>query len=238
MAIATNGGHVSRALDFFHSQGKYFILGGTQPWDDDSSPDTPNVTDFKLRDVIGLKKVDNTYLVVPDENGSIQYRTQNWRIVTESVKTTVGTTGVTSGSTVVPVASVAGLTVGSKVRVAELYDATINSISGNLLTLSVAAPTAIAAGKPVIGGAIVEGAKYVYVECYLNYDEFPLATYRQIGLCTGVTPDTENILLSKDYSAGSADEFTSLGILEVLDNRVPSTRDAAQRELLSLIIEM
>ena len=237
MAIAVNGGHVARALDFYHTIGKYFIIGGTTPWEDESTPDTPTVNDFRLRDVVGLKRVDNAYLVVPDTNGSIQYRNQNWRIVTESVITTVSSAGVTAAATVVPVASVAGLTVGSKIRVGNIYEGTITSISGLLLTLDTPAPQDIAAGNTVLGGALVEGARYVYLDCYLNYDQFPLVTYRQIGLCTGVTPNTEDILKDGSYTLSGASEYTSLGNLEILDNRVPNTRDINQREMLSLIIE-
>lgn len=237
MAIATNGGHVSRAIDFYNAIGKYFIIGGTTPWDDESAPDTPQVTDFKLRDVVALKKVDNAYLVVPDENGSIQYRSQNWRTVLERVETVVGSSGVSNDSKVVPVESVAGLTVGSKVRIHNLYEGTITSISGLSITLDTPAPDIIPAGSTVLAGAMVEGAKYVYVECYLNYDEFPLVTYRQIGLCTGVLPNTADILKAAAYTTSLADEYSSLGTLEILDNRVPSTRDISQRELLSLIVE-
>lgn len=237
MAIAVNGGHVSRALDFYHAVGKYFIIGGTTPWEDEATPDTPNVTDFKLIDVVGLKKVDNTHLVIPDPSGTIHYRNQNWKIVSESINTTVSATGVTANATVVPVTSVAGLVVGSKLRIANLYEGTITSISGLLVTLDTPAPTDIPSGSSVVGGAIVEGAKYVYVDCYLNYDQFPLVTYRQIGLCSGVTPNTSDVLKAAAYTLNGTNEYTSLGILEILDNRVPSTRDISQRELLSLIIE-
>lgn len=238
MAIALNGGHVARALDFYNKPGKYFIIGGTTPWESESAPTTPNPTDFKLVDVVGLKKVDNTHLVIPDPNGTIKYRDTSWKIVPESISTLVTSSGVTINSTAVPVASVEGLNVGSKVRIADTYEGKITSISGLILTLDTAAPVAISAGSKVLGGAAVEGAKYVYVDCYLEYNKFPLITYRQIGLCTGVTPD-EDILLSEAYvsSYPQYSVYTSLGILEILDNRVPSTRDSSQRELLSLIIE-
>lgn len=237
MAIAVNGGHVSRALDFYKSVGKYFIIGGTQSWDDETAPPAPSVSDYKLNDVIGLKKVDNIHLVVPDEKGTIQYRSQNWRIVSDHVRTTVSSAGVTLGSTVVPVTSVAGLTEGAKLRINNAYEGTIQSISGLLLTLDTPAPVQVPSGSPVLGGAMVEGAKYVYVDCYLNYDEFPLATYRQIGLCTGVLPNDRDVLRSAIYTNGGVNEYTDLGNLEILDNRAPSPRDSNQREQLSLIIE-
>lgn len=237
MAIAVNGGHVSRALEFYRAAGKYFIIGGTRPWDDETHPPAPNVEDFRLIDVVGLKRVDNTHLVVPDENGTIQYRNQNWRIVQDRIETTIGSSGVTSGSTVISVVDVAGLVEGSKVRVNNLYEGTIISKSGLLLTLDTPAPEDIPAYSPVLAGALVEGAKYVYTDCYLNYDEFPIVTYRQVGLCTGVTPNSEDILLSSSNQGVTKDEYSSLGVLEILDNRLPSTRDINQREMLSLIVE-
>jgi len=237
IAIAVNGGHVSRAIDFYNKAGKYFIIGGTTPWSNEASPDVPNISDFKLMNVVGLKKVDNTYMVIPDDAGTINYRNQNWKIVPLEINTNVGASGVSSGSLVVTVTSLAGLVVGSKIRVNNIYDARIVSISSNSLTLDTPAPVAIVAGSPVLGGAHPEGAKYVYVESYLNYDDFPLVTYRQLGLCSGVTPNTDDILLSAAYAATGNNEYTSLGTLEILDNRVPSTRDANQRELVSIILE-
>ena len=237
MAIATNSGHIARALDFYNTPGKYFIIGGTTPWENESAPPAPEVSEFKLRDVVGLKKVDNVHMVIPHPSGSIQYRDQNWKIVSSKVNTTVSDPGVLMGETVIPVASVAGLVEGAKVRINNSYEATILSTAGMMITLDTPAPADIPAGSPVLGGALVEGAKYVYVDCYLNYDEFPLVTYRQIGLCTLVTPESENVLKSAAYSIGGNDEYTSLGILEVLDNRIPAARDISQRELLSLIVE-
>lgn len=237
MAIATNGGHIARALDFYNTAGKYFIIGGTQPWEDESNPPAPSVVDFKLTDVVGLKRVDNTHLVIPHPDGSIQYRDQNWKIVTAKVNTTVTDPGVMKGESIIPVASVAGLVEGAKVRINNDYEATIISTAGNMITVDTPAPTDLTVGSTILGGALVEGAKYVYVDCYLNYDEFPLVTYRQIGLCTGVTPGTENVLVSAPYAIGGKDEYNSLGILEVLDNRIPAARDISQREMLSLIVE-
>lgn len=237
MAIAVNGGHVSRALDFYENTSKYFIIGGTTAWEEEDAPPAPAVTDFKLVNVVGLQKATNTYLVVPDEAGTIQYRTQNWRIVPAEISTTVASAGVSLGVNVVPVASVAGLTIGAKIRVNNSYEGKITSIAGSLVTIDTPAPAAIPVGSPVLAGAQVEGAKYVYVETYLNYDEFPLVTYRQLGLSTGVAPNTANTLLAAAYSPTSVDQFTSLGILEVLDNRMPATRDINQREQLSLILE-
>ena len=239
MAIATNGGHTARAVDFMNSAGKYFAVGGTQPWEDETSPTTPQVTDFSLIDIVALKKVDHAYLVIPSENGTITYRGQNWKIVPNTFSTT--TTGpVTSGSYTIPLANVQGLVQGSKVRVAGAYEFTIaQEVTGNTVTLDQAIPTNLPTGTTVMGGALVEGSKYVYLDCTLEGDVFPICTYRQIGLYSGVQTNVSNddILESASYSSSNHDEWTNLGMLEIIDNRIPATRTADSSELLSLIIE-
>lgn len=241
MAIAVNGGHVSRALDFYDRESKYLIIGGSKPWDDEPSPDLPKVTDFKLRDVIGLKKVDNTFLVVPDnEKGTIIYRDQKWRVIPKEINTVVGEGGINNRSDTFTLDSVAGLSVGSRIRINNLYEGIITEMNGNNVTLDTVAPASIESNSPVIGGALVEGAKYVYVEGYLEYDRFPLQTYRQLGLCTGVVPSdpsVTDILRSAEFNPSGVDEYSSLGILEILDNRSPIPRDINMRELVSIIIE-
>ena len=77
-------------------------------------------------------------------------------------------------------------------------------------------------------------ARWVYIECTLNYDEIPLGVYRQVGVlselgkASGVA-DTKNAL--------AASEVASQGHLLVVDNRIPTTRQKYQRETLSFIIE-
>lgn len=92
MAIATTSAHVSRALDFFNkSDHIFFAIGRTTPWPNDSDDNTEMEANFQppaedieataLDDVIGYKKVESIYLVVPDENGEIVYDEQRWRVV-------------------------------------------------------------------------------------------------------------------------------------------------------------
>lgn len=243
IAISTLQGHVNRAIDFYKSAGKYIIIGGTTPWADDSSPDLPNELDYKLKDVVALKKVDDIKLVVPDENGTISYRQSRWRSVSERIDT-ITTGSVSSGNTVIPVASVAGLVPGTKIRVDNSYECKIISTEGLLVTVDTPAPKDISSGSSILGGALVEGAKYVYLVAYLEYGTFPVTkkdgtkySYRQVGLCTGVTPNTPDILRSAEYSSTNSNEYTSLGSLEVLDNRLPATRSTEQQESIGLIIE-
>lgn len=82
--------------------------------------------------------------------------------------------------------------------------------------------------------AIEEGARWVYIDCYLRYDELPLSDYRQIGVYsrlkpkTSVPPGKYNLLPS---------EVDDRGILEVLDNRKRVSRQIDQKENLTLVIE-
>lgn len=238
MAIATTSAHVSRALEFYKKEGKYFSIGRTTPWDDEQNPKVPSISDFKIDEIVALKKVDNTYLVVQDENGSIRYRDTKWRIVTPEIRTT--TTIITSsGSTTVYLASLASIVVGIKLRIGGVYEGKILTVNtgNNSVILDTAPSVNIPANSEVLGGAYVEGAKYVYIDCSLNYDQFPIVTYRQIGVQTSVAPNTQDILKSAKYSSSGIDEYTSLGNLEILDNRSPTVREVDQRENLALIIE-
>lgn len=91
MAISTISAHVSRALDFFRKDDIYFAIGRTSPWPDDSEGRTEMDVDFlppaeekdatDLDEVIGFKKVETIYLVVPDEEGEIVYENIRWRAV-------------------------------------------------------------------------------------------------------------------------------------------------------------
>lgn len=239
MAIATRNGHVARAIEFFKRNDKYFAVGRTSPWDNETQPPAPATNAYDIEELVGLKKVDNCYLVVPDNNGSIEYRGSKWRIVPEKLETTVSGTGVTTGSLVVPVTSLLGMSVGQRLRIAKKYEGVITAIDSvnNKVTLDAAAPSTIAAGSPVEGGAIVEGARWVYMDAYLRYDQFPLVTYRQIGVYSAVEPSNVDTMRSKTYATGGTDEFTKTGILEVVDNRKPTPREIDQKEMLSLIIE-
>lgn len=239
IAIAVTQGHVQRALEFYKKLGKYFIIGGTQTWEDESNPPSPSIEEYKLKDVVGLKRVDDCQLVVPDENGEIEYRTQKWRKVSTPFYTQISTNPVSAGNTIIQVNSMTGMVIGGKLRIGSTYEGKITAVNftTNQITLDTPAPSIIPVGATVEGGALVEGAKYVYIDCYLSYNQFPIVTYRQIGLCTEVLPNTENILRSAAYSASGNDEYTSLGVLEIIDNRSPSTRDIDQQEMLSLIVE-
>lgn len=238
MAIATNQGHVNRAIEFYNRVSKFFSIGRTTAWDDDSNPPAPTTGMYAIDELVGFKKVDNCYLVIQDPNGTIDYRTEKWRIVADKVETTTNA-NIASGATTVKLTSLAGITKGCKIRINNQYEGTVTALntSQNQVTLDTAAPSTITSGAPVLGGALVENAKYVYLDCYLNYDDFPLVTYRQIGVNTGVEPTSGDILLSAQYSNSGTNEFTNVGTLEVVDNRKPTARQVDQKELIAILIE-
>lgn len=240
MAIAVNGGHVSRALDFYNKLGKYFSIGKTSPWEEETNPPTPSEDTYKVEELVAFKKVDNVYLVVPDdENGTITYRDTKWRIVQPSIVTTVGAAGVSEGSPNVALTSLASIVVGIKLRVNNEYEGKVISIDTgtNTVTLDTSAPVFIPGGSRVESGAIVENARYVYIDCTLSYDTFPIVTYRQIGVHVNVQPNTQDILRSAAYSPTGRDEYTDVGVLEVIDNRPPVTRQVDQAEQIGLILQ-
>lgn len=82
--------------------------------------------------------------------------------------------------------------------------------------------------------AVAEGARWVYLQTTLAYDEVPLTDYRQIGVFSRLVkqssvPAGQLALLPKDVS--------NSGILEVTDNRRVITRQLDQKEILELVIE-
>lgn len=82
MAITTNMGHVSRALDFFNHPDIFFGISRTAPWADELTPPAPDPATLSLDGAIGFKAIENKYLVVPDPtNGTITYRDSKWSII-------------------------------------------------------------------------------------------------------------------------------------------------------------
>ena len=94
MAILTIDGHVSRAVDFYKRGDIYFGIGKSTEWTEDnrteSTPDSRVVNEYnpprpeltsELEGLLGVKKVERMYLVVPDVNGSLLYRDTRWSVV-------------------------------------------------------------------------------------------------------------------------------------------------------------
>jgi hypothetical protein len=82
--------------------------------------------------------------------------------------------------------------------------------------------------------ALAQGARWVYVQTELAYDEVPLLTYRQIGLFSRLVKKTS---VPAGQLALLPTEVETSGYLEVLDNRKPVTRQVDQKEILELIVE-
>lgn len=83
--------------------------------------------------------------------------------------------------------------------------------------------------------AFVKKARYVFISTTIRYDELPLGRYRQVGVYSGLEP-VEGTAPGKFNLL--PEEVKVQGILEVIDNRQDSNRQADQKETLNLIIKM
>lgn len=167
MACVTLAGHVSRAIDFFNKENVYFGIGRTTPWENELQPDEPTVNTL-LTEVVGYKKVETKYLVIPDPTGEITYKDARWKIVPANE-------------------------------------------------------------------AVSLGARWVYLNCFISFSELPTnVSYRQIGVFTGLIPDSDHI----GQYALLPDSVDDVGRLEIIDNRSPIYRATDMREQLSIIVEL
>ena len=96
-ALSTNGrerlpiipysGHCSRALNFYNmSETVYFGLGKVTQWSDNETeesfiPPEPDINATTLEELVGLKKATRVILVMPDDNGEIEYRGSTWKSI-------------------------------------------------------------------------------------------------------------------------------------------------------------
>lgn len=87
LPIIPYSGHCSRALNFYDmSDTLYFGLGKTTQWSDnetDSSfiPPEPDINATNLEELVGLKKATRVMLVMPDDDGEIEYRGSTWKSI-------------------------------------------------------------------------------------------------------------------------------------------------------------
>lgn len=90
LPIVPYSGHCGRALSFFNLSEVFFALGRTTPWSDTETtdpefvPPVPDITANTLGELIGMKLVSRKLLVMPDDNGEIEYRSSRWKFVSES----------------------------------------------------------------------------------------------------------------------------------------------------------
>ncbi len=74
-----------------------------------------------------------------------------------------------------------------------------------------------------------QNASYVYVEFRLEYDELPLVQYREVGVFSGLT-----------HTGGAGallpGVITDVGKMEMLDNRIVSTRVIDKVDVIAYVI--
>lgn len=83
----------------------------------------------------------------------------------------------------------------------------------------------------VLDEAIENGCDAVMVHVDLDRDELPLQTFRQVGLQTQVQHSAETI------TASQFESLTEKGILEVIENRKPQTREEDQMESIYILVQ-
>ena len=85
LPIIPYSGHCSRALNFYDmSDTVYFGLGKTTPWSEGETessfiPPEPDMNATSLDGLVGLKKATRVLLVMPDDDGEIEYRGSTWK---------------------------------------------------------------------------------------------------------------------------------------------------------------
>lgn len=74
----------------------------------------------------------------------------------------------------------------------------------------------------------------LYLDVTLDYDNYPIIDYRQVGLLENPTDIYDEICRQNKYLVN---EINSQGILHYLDNRVVTYRQLNQQERISAILE-
>jgi hypothetical protein len=244
---STTFSHCSRAFDLFSSNSVYFGIGYQSPWADENNPPQVNYNDLEIYQIIGYKKVEDLYMVVPDEYGSVIYRDSQWRVISPVRYRFQLIAEVNQGDTQVIVQSsdpnkLAAVTTGTKVmlqnRQAAGHYAKITNIDGSgtqlTLTLDTAADITYPAGSWVHWGIIAESCRSCLIGTWIRYDELPLYPYRVIGvfnrleLAEGI-PSTTLALYPN--------QVEDPGFLECVQYRRAFSRNIDQREYLSVIVE-
>lgn len=87
LPIFTNSSHCARALAFMEQGDIYFGIGRTTPWEGevatDFIPPEPDVDTVAIEELVGLKKADRVAMVIPDDEGEIEYATMRFRTLTQ-----------------------------------------------------------------------------------------------------------------------------------------------------------
>lgn len=85
LPILTNASHCARALSLVEQGSVYFGIGRTTPWTGENDPDfippEPDVEAVTLENLVGLKKAERVVMVIPDDDGDIEYATMKFKTI-------------------------------------------------------------------------------------------------------------------------------------------------------------
>lgn len=195
--VATYLSHVGKAVNFFFNQSNLiFAIGRSTPWGekpgesggtlliDDTHPPYPSLDMTEIDEIIGYKRVNNKFFVIPDE------------------------------TSVEPI---------------------VDGVHWRKITLTNPPADEEAAKEALIALVKEVRSRWIYLDFQIDPNDFVGFTYRQTGLYSGLKilpPATESM---KVYSPEHIQ--TGSGILEVIQNRSPVTRQIDQRELVSVVLE-
>lgn len=86
LPIITNSAHCARALSLVEQGDLYFGLGKTSPWEGEDEPNfvppEPDMDATTVEELVGMKKADRVSMVIPSEDGEIEYSSLRFKTLT------------------------------------------------------------------------------------------------------------------------------------------------------------
>jgi hypothetical protein len=259
-ATTTTAGHVARALRFFEEDELFLGIAVTEPWDNEEIPDTADPEAVNIGKISGhtysgaslnSSNARATLNTDPFELGVLTYRVTALSATTYEVRRLDNNSIVGSSSYTAQANPRTDIIPGVSLLVSNT-----SMTTGHQYTFKVDGPIGFKAIEqrymvvPDVSGtidyrgqrwAIVSptdafdlGARYVYVQAVLRYDELPLTDFRQIGLFSGLT---RKVGVSNVDQSLLPNQVETTGALELIDNRQVITRNVNQKETISFIIE-
>lgn len=259
-ATTTTSGHVARAIRLFNEVEIFTGISITDPWGDESNPDTTDATSINIGK-ISLQTYSgsslsstNTFVTLnqtPFLGGVVNYKITALSATTFEVRNADTNIVVGNSSYTFSATPFTNIVQGLSISV------TSNTMTtGQYFTFKVDGPIGFKAVEqkylviPDNSGTIdyrgqkwlivdpsqayAKGARWVYVMATMRYDELPITDFRQIGVFTGLTRANG---VSNSVLALLPSQVASTGALEIIDNRTAITRNVNQKEVLSFIIE-
>lgn len=246
-STSTTLSHTSRAFDLFNSNSLYYGIGYQSPWPDDNNPPLVDYNAMEIYQIIGYKKVEDAYMVVPDSNGSIIYRDSQWRVVSPVMYRFQLIAEASSGDTQITVQSadpnkISALAVGTNVLMEVNQSTGLQSLISDVtssgtqatLTLETAIDQSYPAGSWVHWGILAEKCRACFIGTWIRYDELPLFPYRVVGIFNRLVK-AEGV--ASNVTALLPNQVENPGILECVQYRQPFSRNIDQREYLSVVLE-